>query len=412
MREKGKKKIMLISPMLHQGGFERICVMTARLLQKDYEVVIAVFSMEDVAFDIEGLQVIDLDLKAKSGKLNKVINVLKRSRKLARLQRELEIDVSYSFGMTANIANALTGGAKKKLTACHSFEEIKDTIYMKLISARSDKVLCCSKKMADMVEEKYHFTNVEALWNPCDMEGIRNQSIRAEGEELSFFETEDKVLVSMGREDDIKGFWHLIKAFKRVNEQDAKTRLAIIGNGSFAEYRSLAKELGIEDKIWFAGLKKNPFPYLKASDLYVLTSISEGLPNALVEALTLSLPIVSVNCLSGPAEILHKDWQKAEKEKQMFEADYGILTPILSPHKNLEAEFEADTAYETDEQQTAKCGRQIKLEPAQEVLAQAILKMLNDKELYNNYREKAAERAEDFSRENYLKGLVSCMETL
>ncbi len=39
------KKIMLITPMLHQGGFERVCVMTARLLQEDYEVVVVVFSM-------------------------------------------------------------------------------------------------------------------------------------------------------------------------------------------------------------------------------------------------------------------------------------------------------------------------------------------------------------------------------
>ena len=65
------KKVMLITPMLHQGGFERICVMTARLLQKKCEVVIVVFSMEDIAFDISGLSVIDLKLAARAGKLGK-----------------------------------------------------------------------------------------------------------------------------------------------------------------------------------------------------------------------------------------------------------------------------------------------------------------------------------------------------
>ena len=172
---------MLISPMLHQGGFERICVMTARLLQKEYDVVIAVFSLEDVAYDISGLQVIDLKLKARKGKLNKGINVFRRSYRLTRLQRELDIDVSYSFGMTANIANALTTGARRKLTACHSFEEIKDVPYMKLISRHSDRVFCCSKKMADLVQKDYGFTNVQALWNPCDIEGIQKQSRVAEG---------------------------------------------------------------------------------------------------------------------------------------------------------------------------------------------------------------------------------------
>ena len=50
-----KKKLMLISPMLHQGGFERICVLTARLLAHSYQVMIVVFFFFFIAFDISGL---------------------------------------------------------------------------------------------------------------------------------------------------------------------------------------------------------------------------------------------------------------------------------------------------------------------------------------------------------------------
>lgn len=396
-----KKKIMLITPMLHQGGFERICVMTARLLAKDYDVYVAVFSMEDVAFDISGLQVIDLCLESRPGKLAKALNVFKRSFKLSGVQKKLGIDISYSFGMTANIANALTNGAKKKITACHSFEEIKNRFYMKLISRFSDKVLCCSQKMTDLVEKTYGFSNVETMWNPCDIEEIRQLSDRKEAEDMTFWETKDKVLVSMGREDDVKGFWHLVKAFRRVNEKQPDTRLAIIGDGTFEEYRELVQKLDLEDKVLFTGLKRNPFPYLKESDLYLLTSISEGLPNALVEALAVSLPIVSVNCLSGPAEILHKDWKVAEAKTEVFEADYGVLTPPLSPSKNLCAEFEEK-----------EDGIGIKLEEAEKQLVDGILIMLNDTELYNKYCQLAGERAEDFSKEAYLKKLISCMEAL
>lgn len=396
-----KKKIMLITPMLHQGGFERICVMTARLLAKDYDVYVAVFSMEDVAFDISGLQVIDLCLESRPGKLAKVLNVFKRSLKLSGVQKKLGIDISYSFGMTANIANALTNGAKKKITACHSFEEIKNRFYMRLISRFSDKVFCCSKKMTDLVEKTYGFSNVETMWNPCDIEEIRQLSDRKESEDMTFWETKDKVLVSMGREDDVKGFWHLIKAFRRVNEKQPDTRLAIIGDGTFEEYHELVQKLDLEDKVLFTGLKRNPFPYLKESDLYLLTSLSEGLPNALVEALAVSLPIVSVNCLSGPAEILHRDWKVAEAKTEVFEADYGVLTPTLSPSKNLCAEFEEK-----------EDGIGIKLEEAEKQLVDGILIMLNDTELYNKYCQLAGERAEDFSKEAYLKKLISCMEAL
>lgn len=391
------KNVMLITPMLHQGGFERICVMTARLLAADYDVTIVVFSMEDIAFDISNLKVVNLDLKSKPGRLAKVINVLRRSRRLTKLQKNLNTDVSYSFGMTANIANALTGGAKKKICACHSFEEIKNRRYMKLIGKKSDLLFCCAKKMTDLAMKQYGFSNIETLWNPCDTEEVREQSRRGNKEELTFFEEEKPVFVSMGREDEVKGFWHLLKAFRRVSESLPDAKLAVIGEGSFEKYKALARDLQIEDRIWFTGLKKNPFPYLAKGKAYVLSSISEGLPNALVEALSLSLPVISVNCLSGPAEILHENWQEAEEKKEYFEADYGILTPAVSQTPDFQAKWQKE-------------GKIIKLEKEEEILAEAMLRIATDEELCRHYRERGICRAEDFSKEKYKKKLIADME--
>lgn len=391
------KNVMLITPMLHQGGFERICVMTARLLAADYDVTIVVFSMEDIAFDISNLKVINLDLKSRPGRLAKVINVLRRSRKLTKLQKNLNTDVSYSFGMTANIANALTGGAKKKICACHSFEEIKNGRYMKLIGKKADLLFCCAKKMTDLAVKQYGFSNIETLWNPCDTEEVREQSRKGNKEELTFFEEEKPVFVSMGREDEVKGFWHLLKAFRRVSESLPDAKLAVIGEGSFEKYKALARELQIEERIWFTGLKKNPFPYLAKGKAYVLSSISEGLPNALVEALSLSLPVISVNCLSGPAEILHENWQEAEEKKEYFEADYGILTPAVSQTPDFQAKWQNE-------------GKLIKLEKEEEILAEAMLRIATDEELCRHYEERGSCRAEDFSKEKYKKKLIADME--
>ena len=391
------KNVMLITPMLHQGGFERICVMTARLLEADYDVTIVVFSMEDIAFDISNLKVINLDLKSRPGRLAKVINVLRRSRKLTKLQKNLNTDVSYSFGMTANIANALTGGAKKKICACHSFEEIKNGRYMKLIGKKADLLFCCAKKMTDLAVKQYGFSNIETLWNPCDTEEVREQSRKGNKEELTFFEEEKPVFVSMGREDEVKGFWHLLKAFRRVSESLPDAKLAVIGEGSFEKYKALARDLQIEERIWFTGLKKNPFPYLAKGKAYVLSSISEGLPNALVEALSLALPVISVNCLSGPAEILHENWQEAEEKKEYFEADYGILTPAVSQTPDFQAKWQNE-------------GKLIKLEKEEEILAEAMLRIATDEELCRHYKERGSCRAEDFSKEKYKKKLIADME--
>lgn len=396
-----EKKIMLISPMLHQGGFERVCVLTARMLAGTHKVVIVVFSLEDVAFDISGLEVMDLGLGVRRGRIGKLINVFRRSLRLGRLQKRLGIDVSYSFGMTANIANALSFGARKKIASCHSFEEIKNGLYMKLIGRFTDRVLCCSEKMADLVRSEYGFCNVRALWNPCDMSGLLEQSAERADEDILFFRTGARVLVSMGREDDVKGFWHLIRIFRRINEEEADTRLAIIGDGEFKEYKDLAGKLGLEENVLFTGLKKNPFPYLKESDIYVLTSLSEGLPNALVEALSLSLPVVSTNCMSGPAEILHRDFRTAQDQKEVFKADYGILCPVLSGQKDFSVSWEEESA-----------GRRIRLEETEQKFAGAVLELLRDRELYEMYRSRAAARAGDFSTAGYMEGLVSCMREI
>ena len=117
--------------------------------------------------------------------------------------------------------------------------------------------------------------------------------------------------------------------------------------------------------------------------------------------MAVSLPIVSVNCLSGPAEILHKDWKTAEEKAEVFEADFGVLTPVLSPQKNLTLAFE-----------TCEGKKGIKLEESERLMAEGILRMLKDAELYQKYYKSAVERAEDFSKETYLNELISCMESL
>lgn len=396
-KNRDKKRIMLITPMLHQGGFERICVLTARLLADVYDVYLVVFTRKDLFYDVSGIRLIDLNLGVVQGKLGKAVNLLRRARKLSRLQRELDIDAAYSFGQTANMVNALGAKHVKKITACHSFGEIGSRYYMNLIIRRTDHVICCSRAMAEEVKERYHTQNIHSVWNPCDLGEIR-QKMTGELPEAyrEIFSAGEQIIVSMGREDDVKGFWHLIKAFKRVQEQMPDTRLVIVGEGSFDEYRALAAELKLLPKVTFTGTQKNPFPFLAAGSVYVLSSISEGLPNALVEALASGLVVVSVNCKSGPAEILHGDWQQAQNNHDVQYADYGVLTPVLSPEKNLQVQLE---------------GGRICLEDAEEKLAGAIVELLQNQELYQNYSQKAEKRAGDFSAEKYRQAVIHLIET-
>ena len=77
---KEKKKLMLISPMLHQGGFERVCITTARLMEPYFDVTIVIFNSANIAYDVEGLHIIDINMGVKKGKIKKLLNILRRSR--------------------------------------------------------------------------------------------------------------------------------------------------------------------------------------------------------------------------------------------------------------------------------------------------------------------------------------------
>ena len=135
------------------------------------------------------------------------------------------------------------------------------------------------------------------------------------------------------------------------------------------------------------GFRKNPFAYIAKSDLYVLSSLNEGFPNALVEGMVF-LPTVAVDCKSGPREILNEE-VGGEKCKGIEEVSYGILVSQTD-----EAEF----SYEINE--------------ADGILAKAIIDVLNNREKLELSKRLAAKRAEEFSFDNYEIALIRMLEEI
>lgn len=382
-----RKKLLLITPMLHQGGFERICALTAKLLKDVYEVHIAVFTKKDLFYDVSGIDLIDLNIPAKDGKINKIVNIIKRTMRLKKLKKHLGIDVSYSFGTTANIVNVLSKTKDTTWAGIRGYGALTDS-GMKLICRRADRVVSCTKTMEQDINQKFAPKASATLYNPCDIAEIKRLS-KAAGSirqaHLEFANREGALIVSMGREDDLKGFWHLIKSFSIVKKTLADAKLMIIGDGEYREYKELAKALQIEDNILFTGVLKNPFALLRYADLYALTSETEGFPNALVEAMACDVPCVSVNCPTGPNEILSADFTSYSDRQKTYDADYGILTGIFTGKKNLDADII------TEEEKT---------------FADTMIRLLSNQEKQKAYKDKAQKRAEDFSMEMYVESIM------
>ncbi len=112
------------------------------------------------------------------------------------------------------------------------------------------------------------------------------------------------VVVSAGRFSVEKNFEALLEAFGRVVD-DCPSRLIIFGDGVLRDkYQQIIVRLGLEGSVSLPGFVDNSAEQFSCADLFVLTSLYEGLPNALIEALAAGCPAVSVACHSGPKEIL------------------------------------------------------------------------------------------------------------
>jgi glycosyltransferase involved in cell wall biosynthesis len=119
-----------------------------------------------------------------------------------------------------------------------------------------------------------------------------------------FNDTTIPVVLGAGRLTRQKDFPTLVRAFAKVKAVRA-CRLIILGDGNDREkLLSLARELKIDRDIDLPGFISNPYAYLRRASLFVLSSIWEGSPNVLTEALALGTPAVATDCPSGPREIL------------------------------------------------------------------------------------------------------------
>ncbi|GAF87149.1 unnamed protein product, partial [marine sediment metagenome] len=112
------------------------------------------------------------------------------------------------------------------------------------------------------------------------------------------------VIVSVGRLFKPKGLPNLLDALKIVNKKKT-VYLIIIGKGEEEKrLKVMAKKIGINDRVDFIGFKHNPFKYIANADLFVLSSLWEGCPNTLLEAMACRTPVVSTDAPYGPAEII------------------------------------------------------------------------------------------------------------
>ena len=161
------------------------------------------------------------------------------------------------------------------------------------------------------------------------------------------------VIMGVGRLTEQKDFATLIAAFSRVRSR-REARLIILGDGGLrSELIAQANTLGVEEHIALPGFQTNPWAWMSKASVFALSSLWEGSPNTLTEAMALGIPVVSTDCPSGPRELL--DEGRVAPLVAMGDGD-ALASALLSvlaeppPSKML---TEAVSAYHRDESAAA-----------------------------------------------------------
>lgn len=145
-----------------------------------------------------------------------------------------------------------------------------------------------------------HPLETRVVRNPTDLQGIRSA---AEGP----IEVKTPYIVNVGRLEKSKNQALLLQAYARLVD-DIEHDLVIVGKGSReTALRAEAQRLGIAARVHFVGEKRNPYPWMRRADLFVLSSLHEGLPNVVIEALACGTPVVVTHGHGGSAELMQGD---------------------------------------------------------------------------------------------------------
>ena len=299
-----KTKLLFFLPNLNGGGAEKVAVNMLRQLNTgQYEFHLVLTEKKGQYLDLIPSNVIIHDLKIK-----KTILAIFKLRKIIL---EIKPDIVFSTLFRTHIAMdlALIGLKNKPKVIYRSpnspkllLENNQLSIVMKYFLERAysnaNTIIAQTPEMKNEIT-KFHSIDsnkIRVFLNPIDKDLI-NKSIKNIDNP---FDSNFINVVAAGRLLEQKGFDFLIQSFKLVISENSKFRLYIIGEDIVNEkinLEKLIKSLELEDYVSFLGFQNNPYKYFYYSDLYVLSSRWEGLPNTVLENLYLKKPVIATKCI-------------------------------------------------------------------------------------------------------------------
>tara|TARA_Y100000590_G_scaffold452563_1_gene595951 strand:+ start:99 stop:1202 length:1104 start_codon:yes stop_codon:yes gene_type:complete len=303
-----KKKIVFFMPFISGGGVEKNLFIVANFFSKKFkEVFICTYSKKyKVKFNkkinfltpkLSFFDSINLRLKYLLC-LFVLFNFLRKNKNAIVFSFQANI---YCI-LLCKILNVKIVSRSNSSPSGWYHNYFKKIIYKKIISF-AEKVIVNSFEFKKQMEKEFKI-KVECIYNPLNTKEIIKKSKLKQ--KKNFFSPKENCLkiLNIGRFTDQKDQITLLKAAKKLKNK-INFKMLIVGKGeeenNLKQYvikNNLTKHVKINNFV------NNPYPVIKKSDLFILSSKYEGLPNVLLEALVLNKFVISSNCPTGPKEIL------------------------------------------------------------------------------------------------------------
>jgi glycosyltransferase involved in cell wall biosynthesis len=258
----------------------------------------------------ESVRIVDLNASRVIASLPGLIRYLRRERPEALLSAMGHANVA------AVMAKALAQASTRVVVSEHStftqasshaasWRSIIVGRLRRWAYSRADGIVAVSSGVAADLSKSAGIAHerISVIYNPVVSDELIDQSVADPGHPW-LAEQRVPVVLGVGRLTKAKDFPTLIRAFAQARRQ-RQVRLVILGEGELREdLKELVARLSLTEDVDLPGFVKNPFPFMRQSDLFVLSSAWEGLPSVLIQAMACGAPVVSTDCRSGPSEIL------------------------------------------------------------------------------------------------------------
>ncbi|MCI8352159.1 MAG: glycosyltransferase [Clostridia bacterium] len=336
------KKILFAAVHMNVGGIENaLLTLLNYLVNKDYKITL-------VLEEKQGIFLRDLDNRinivqyapSKSNNIiiRKSINLLKRLNFILKYKNKFDFSASFAtysrvssfVARTASKNNVLWGHADYLELYNGDKEKVK-SFFSGLNYEKFKKIVFVSKKACEsfievLPEAKDKVVFCNNLIDYKKIENLSNEEIEEKKDAYTF--------VNVGRHDEQqKKLTRILEASEKLKNDNINFEVLFIGEGKDTEiYKIMAEKMGLQNKIKFLGVKKNPYPYMKLADAVVLSSDYEGYPVVFLEALILNKPIITTNVADALEDIKGKYGEVVEKTtddlyktmKQFIEHGYVI----------------------------------------------------------------------------------------